>query len=161
MSEKYAIVRDGAVINLCEAEAGWQAPGNDEAVRVAGRECSIGWGWDGTDFLAPTPLSASERAARRRVHMSAYRRAFRAALAAMPATDGLSPHLLAQIDTAIALRPPYDDVREAWDTVTQFIRMHPDVAAWGAALGFDDAMLDAIFAAALPIEAGGVTCPTI
>lgn len=62
---KYAIIQDGKIVNLAEAEPdfaaaqGWieypDYDANDQAI-------SIGWSYDGTTFTPPTEEAPSEEA---------------------------------------------------------------------------------------------------
>lgn len=43
----------------------------------------------------------------------------------------------------------------AWEAVTEFVRIHPDIEKWAAPIGLTDDDRDALFALAMEIERNG------
>lgn len=90
--------------------------------------------------------------AARRSGWSVYRRAFRKALAQIEYAPGV--HALAAIDAHVATLPPYDPLKETWETVTVFERSHADMELLRSGLGWTDAQMDQLFLMAITIETG-------
>ena len=76
MIKNWAIVKDGKVLNKCVWDgelATWQPPEGCETIELTDRDCNLGDGWDGKQFIAqarttPPPtvtveLTAEQRAA--------------------------------------------------------------------------------------------------
>lgn len=54
MENRYALIEDGVVVNIVVAYGAW--PHGGTAINIdASPEVSIGWGYDGTNFIAPPP----------------------------------------------------------------------------------------------------------
>lgn len=52
---------DGLVINIIIADPSDMPPDGTQLVEVmSGQPCNIGWYWDGTNFIDPTPPDPSE-----------------------------------------------------------------------------------------------------
>lgn len=143
MMKTYAIIEGDVVTNIVEwtgKSASWQPP---EGTRVQlvpeGVSVCIGWTYDSkTGFAAPPAPPAPQAIVPSRVTMRQARLALRA--------DGK----LAAVGTAIKAlpSPQKEDAQIEWDYATTVERSSPVVALLSAALGLDDAALDALFTAA-------------
>ena len=86
-----------------------------------------------------------------RATAEAWRRAFMAALTQLSGPSG-NGHMKAALDAHRATLADDDPLALAVDTVTIFQRWHPDMEAFGAALGIDTDHLDTIMRLAMAIE---------
>lgn len=103
--------------------------------------------------------------AARRARMRAFRRAFRAELQSRPVSEipalaaavPGAPHLLAAADAYAASLDPFTGAGAVWRDVTEFLRLHPDMALFTAAppngFGVTDAWLDDVFEKAMERDA--------
>lgn len=124
---RYAIIENGIVVNIAEAEAplgaGWIA--DDGNARIGGS-------WDGSAFHpAPPPAVV--------VPASVTMRQARLAL--------LGAGKLADVDAAIDMlpSPQKDAARIEWEYAAVVERTSPLIATLGPALGLSEAALDALF----------------
>jgi hypothetical protein len=71
MIERYAMIRNGIVENICvwdgviyspETGVGWTPPEGYEIICVEDIFCDIGWTWDGQNFINPNPPADPEPA---------------------------------------------------------------------------------------------------
>lgn len=100
--------------------------------------------------VQPDPLQMLQA---ERAGMRVFMRAFTDALKLVPAVGYL--HLLdkaTQIIAAATGADPYNDLKSWRDTVTEVIRMHPDMGALEAAFGVSPLQIDQIFRIAMAIE---------
>lgn len=103
-------------------------------------------------FVPPDPPTAAELLAQERAGMTVFARAFFEALKLFP--SGTDLHMLDTLTKAIALLDQYDSLRIWREEVTQLIRDHPDMTAFGSQFGLSPLELDVIFRVAMAVEAG-------
>ena len=123
---KYAIIENGVVVNVAVAEAplaeNW----------IASESAAIGDTYEGGNFVRPPdPPPAVPQAVTMR----------QARLALLAAGK------LAGVDAAIEAlpEPQRTQAQIEWEFASEILRASPLVEAMGAALGLDDAVLDALF----------------
>lgn len=108
------------------------------------------------EMISPPPeVQASIDLRAFRASLNPYRRAFREAMFRTPFPN--APHMLAAFDAAVAAaraQDPYSPLVKWADDVTQIIRLHPDMDAFGAAFGLSTPDLDALCQLAMDIEKG-------
>ena len=139
-------------VNPADTGAGFNVAALDAAIRAAGP-------------VPPYVPPAGPTPAELRVRMRAFRRAFRAELRSRPVSQipalaaivPDAPHLLAAADAFAASLDPYHPVRDVWQDVNEFLRLHPDMALFTAAppdgFGVSEEWLDDLFTKAMAREA--------
>lgn len=126
---KYAIIENGVVVNVAVAEAplaeNW----------ISSASAAIGDTYEGGSFVRPPDPPPA-------VPQSVTMRQARLAL--------LASGKLALVDAAIEAlpEPQRAQAQIEWEFASEILRASPLVEAMGAALGLDDAALDALFAEA-------------
>lgn len=121
---RYAVINNGDVVNVIEADDGFVLDGY---TLVPSDIAGPGWTYDGefhppAPEPVPAPLSITPLQARR---------ALRAA------------GLLDAVNGAVALADP--DTQDAWEYAIEVRRDNPIIAGMAAALGLTDAQLDDLF----------------
>lgn len=129
---KYAIIENGAVVNVALADEPLADNWNEAGI------AQIGWLYDGQTFTPPPPEPEP-------VPDAVSMRQARLALS----RNGL----LANAETAIAgmTGSAGDEARIEWEYATELRRDHPLVVALGQTLGLDDAAKDDLFRQAAAI----------
>jgi len=124
---RYAIIENGIVVNIAEAEA----PLGADWIADDGN-ARIGGSWDGSAFHPPPPPAVV-------VPASVTMRQARLAL--------LGAGKLAEVDAAIDMlpSPQKDAARIEWEYAAVVERTSPLIATLGPALGLSEAALDALF----------------
>lgn len=131
---RFAVYRDGVVVNVVEAE-NEQACSHLAPIVAAPDEVAKGWLYDGQDFAEPPPAAASVPEV---VTPFQARAALRAA------------GLLSQAEALVATG---DDItKDAWEYATEFRRSSPLLTGLAAQLGMSEQQLDQLF-----IEAADIT----
>jgi len=137
---KYAIVENGTVINIAVADA----PLADNWIQSS--TARIGDLWDGTDFTTPVPPEPPIEEVR--ANMAVPRLSARLALIEAGLWANIPPIIDAITDaTEQAQTLAFFEDAQRWK------RLDTTVQALGAALGLDDAGLDALFVRAQEIDA--------
>ena len=128
---RYTIIKNGKAENFAEASADFAASQN----WVLSGDEAAGDLWDGGTFIKPPPLPPV-------VPQSVTMRQARLAL--------LAAGKLAAVNSAIAAMasPQKEAAQIEWEYSQTVERDRPFVLTLGAALGLDDAQLDALFVAA-------------
>lgn len=132
MNARYAIVADGRVVNVVDADAGWQ-PNHGAAVEVdAGSRVGPGWLYDGQAFSPPHPPAAlvPEEVTMRQARLALHRAG-----------------VLGNVVAAINQMPEQarTEAQIEWEYSSTLRRAHPLVTDLGSALGLTPQQLDALF----------------
>lgn len=139
---RLAIIRDGVVENVIEAEEGFSA-GDGTRTLPAG-SAAPGWIFDGVKFLPPKESAATPRVASMFQAREALRRT--------PAAGG--GNLLDAVNAHIeAKREEQPTLALAWEYATEVERDGVFVNALAGDFGLDDATLDELFRHAATIHA--------
>ena len=88
--------------------------------------------------------------------VAVYRWQFAQALDLFPAPAHAADPEGSLADWLAALLPAHPNLARALDMITRHERLHPDMAAFAAATGLQDADMDQLFALGIAIEAGRV-----
>lgn len=131
---KHAIVHDGVVVNVAEAEAAFGAAQG----WIASDTASIGDLWDGQTFTKPAPVVIIPKAVSRRQAKQALRKTL--------AADGFT--LLSKVQPAIdaiANALERDMMQIAWDESLEFERNNAALIQIATAIGLDSAGTDDLF----------------
>lgn len=131
---KHAIVHDGVVVNIAEAETGFGAAQG----WIASDTASIGDLWDGQTFTKPAPAVVIPKAVSRRQAKQALRKTL--------AADGFT--LLSKVQPAIdaiADALERDMMQIAWDESLEFERNNTALIQIATAIGLDSAGTDDLF----------------
>jgi hypothetical protein len=131
---KHAIVQDGAVVNIAEAEEDFGAAQGWIATDTA----SIGDLWDGQGFTKPAPVVVVPQVVTRRQAKQALRKTL--------AADGFT--LLSKVQPAIdAITDAMerDLMQIAWDESLEFERDNAGLIKLATAIGLDSAGTDELF----------------
>lgn len=126
---RYAVIEDGRVSNVAEAEEEFAL----EQGWVQSDAAGIGWLWDGEEFSAPPALPVP-------VPASVTRRQARQALLLAGLLDDVQPAIDAipdQVQRSMA--------QIEWDDSQEFQRERPMLIMLAAAIGLDSAQLDQLF----------------
>jgi len=137
---KYAIVENGTVTNIAVADA----PLSDNWIQS--NTAKIGDAYNGTEFITPVPPEPPIEEVR--ANMAVPRLSARLALIEAGLWDSIPPIIDAITDaTEQAQTLAFFEDAQRWK------RLDTTVQALGAALGLDDAGLDALFVRAQEIDA--------
>lgn len=104
----------------------------------------------------PPVLTPEQALQAERVAMNPFYTAFRFAMKATPAAG--YDHLLHKVTSSVAAaraQDPFSDIVIWNDSVTQIIRLHPDMEVFRTLAGLTEIQLDNLCRLALQIEAGG------
>lgn len=116
---------------------------------------TIDWGVDGVPVLiAPATPTAAELLAAERAGMNPFHTAFRFAMKQTPATG--YAHLLDRVTQAVAAAraaDPFSDLVIWADSVTQIVRLHPDMTYFATLFDLTPEGLDDLCRLAMQIEA--------
>ena len=136
MKKRYAIVEGGTVVNIIIADN--DTPLDATYFKIPDDlKVSIGWMWNGSNFLPAVdpsefvPNDVSRFQARAALHIAG---------------------LLDDVEAAVAAAPD-PLVRIAWADAQSFERSSPTIATLAAAIGLSDTQVDDLFIAAAKIRA--------
>ncbi|MCO5083089.1 MAG: hypothetical protein M9955_15715 [Rhizobiaceae bacterium] len=138
MVNRKAVINAGVVENVILADDDFELPGRVLVTLPEGSIVAPGWTYDGEDFTPGVPVASV-------VPDRVTSRQFKLQLLAYPAI-GEGETLLDDVEAWIATQSRA--VQVAFANSGTFVRGEPMMQAGFAALGFDEAQVDAFFAAA-------------